>query len=1485
MSLRSVKSFVVMFCVGFPMAGQVITTLAGTNSLGPPDGTPALQASIGPNLVTADPQGNIYFVDQNTLVMKISAQGSVSRFAGNGIRGYSGDGGPAIDASLNGPSGIYADKSGNVFLADTANYRIRKIDSTGIITTIAGNGVDGVSPEGTIAVNASIGETYSVAEDSLGNIYFADSENNRIAKIDIHGLLTTVAGKAKSPGNSGDNGPATAAQLTYPLSVTVDPSNNIVIADTSNNVIRVVNTSGIIKTLAGTGKPGYSGDNGPATSALIYQPWTVSADLNGNILFVDYDNDVIRRIDTKGVITTVAGNAKAGLGTDNVPATSSSLYYPFGVAAEAAGSFLIADFSNNTIRRVSTSGIITTIAGNGFKTISPNGGAASSAILANPTNVAIDLNGNLLVADWNNQLLERVTLANGTIAAIAGIGRAAYTADNVPATSAGLNFPEGITTDRSGNIYLSDTFNERIRKIDANGIITTIAGVGQSGYQGDGGSALKANVSVPQGLRFDPAGNLVFADSNNHVVRSISPQGIITTIAGTGTAGYNRDGVAATQAQLNTPTDVSFDAAGNLYIADSGNHRIRRVDLSKTITTVAGTGTGGFSGDGVATSVQLFTPYGINFDNAGNLMIADRDNSRIRLLTPSGQLKTIAGDGVERLNGDGSLATAASLARPQGVVMDGAGNIFIVDTRNNRIREILAAPATFSASSGPLTFAASSGGPITAAQPLSIAGSVPGLAFTATASTPWIVLSSTVGSLPASITVSVDPSQLSTGTSTGQITIVSPLTAVPSTTVNVIANISAAIAPSLALSTSAVNLSIIRGPQGALESIGTFTILNTGGGTVTATIGNPPVPWLTTSAASALSVTPNSPVDVTVTTNASALASGTYSTQITVSGGSAGSVTLPVTMTIVDARPKIQLSQVGMTFAAVAQGGAPLPQSFGILNSGQGSMPWTANVSTLSGGAGWLSIDQTNGTVATPVSGVSTVNVTVNPSGLAAGDYYGQVQIKVQGADNSPQIVSVVLNVAAAGTHLGPAVSPTALTFVGSAASAPGSQIVMLGNLGASPLTFQSTLTTDTPGTPWLQYAPVSATVSPGQPAKISVQTNFTNLPAGVHNGSLTFVFSDGSVRTVSILTVVSTGGGGGSSPSRLQPLASTSCSASLQIQPTTLTDPTTSVPLTQPATMQAKVVDNCGSPFNSGSVSVTFSNGDPQVNLTSVGNGNWSGNWQPRNGAQQQVKLSYLAIGVQGITATGGTTTLTVTLTSGAATPLTAGVANSASGAGAFISPGGLVSIYGQDLATSTGGGGAAPFPTQVNGTQVLMGGQPLPLRYVGLGQVNAQVPFGLATNTQQQLVVQRGTTLSVPQDVVVASAQPGIYTQDASGSGPGIIVDATQSYQLVTVQTPASAGDVLVIYCNGLGAVIPALPTGTPAPLAGPLSYTANTVAITIGGVPASVAFAGMAPGYPDLYQVNTTLPAGIPSGTQVPVVLTVAGQTSPPVTISVR
>jgi hypothetical protein len=531
------------------------------------------------------------------------------------------------------------------------------------------------------------------------------------------------------------------------------------------------------------------------------------------------------------------------------------------------------------------------------------------------------------------------------------------------------------------------------------------------------------------------------------------------------------------------------------------NNRVRRVALDITMTTVAGTGKGGFTGDGTAVSAGLFTPTGINFDYNGNLLIADRDNNRIRLMTPSGQLQTIAGDGLERLAGDGSLATTASLARPEGVVMDGAGNIFIADSRNDHIREILGAKATFDVTGGPLTFSPSSGGPVTSSQPLSIAGSIPGLAFTASASDPWISISSTSGSMPASISVSVDPAQLPAGTSTGHVTFVALLTAIPSVTVNVTANVSAALPPSLTISTSAVSLSIIRGPSGTTEATGHFSIRNTGGGTVQAVVRTPPVPWLETNALSAITVGPNAPVDVALTTISASLSSGaTYVTQVVVDGGAAGAITLPVTCTVVSARPKILLSQTGMTFAAVAQGGAPASQSFGILNSGQGAMTWTAIGSTLAGGA-WLSIDQTGGTVANPLSDVSTVNVSVNPAGLATGDYYGQIQVRAQGADNSPQIITVVLNILPVGMKLGPQLTPTALTFVGSVGSTPGSQAVTIGNSTGTALTFQSALTTDLPGSTWLQYAPVSATVSPASPSTYRSRRIIKNLSPGVQHG------------------------------------------------------------------------------------------------------------------------------------------------------------------------------------------------------------------------------------------------------------------------------------------------------------------------------------------------------------------------------------------------
>ena len=1463
------------------LGAQVITTIAGTSSIGPPDGTPALQAPVGPNLLTEDPQGNIYFLDQNTLIMKISPQGLVSRFAGNGILGYSGDGGPAVDASLNRPEGVFADKAGNVFITDARNFRIRKIDSNGIITTVAGNGTQGQSPDGTVAVNASIDVPIMLAVDAAGALYFTETGTSRVKKVSTQGILTTIAGTGQS-GYSGDNGPAIAAKLNGPIGVAVDGAGGVIIADSSNYVIRRVDLSGIIRTIAGNGQYGFGGDNATATSATLGKPWTVTVDAAGNILFVDYDNARIRRIDSKGIIATVAGNGQIGLGADNIPAVNSPLYYPFGVWPEPSGSFVIADFSNNVIRRVSSAGIITTIAGNGSKITTQRGGFAGSAIFDVAIRATLEPSGNLLVLDWVNHYLDRINLTNGTISAVAGIGRAAYNGDNIAAANSALNFPEGVTTDRSGNIYIADSFNHRIRKVDSNGIITTIAGAGRSGYSGDNGPAPAALLSVPQGLRFDAAGNLVFADSNNNAVRLITPQGIIRTIAGAGPdkAGYNGDNIPAAQAQLNLPSDVAFDSAGNLYIADSRNHRVRRIS-NNIITTVAGTGTGGFSGDGLATSVQLFSPNGLNFDGKGNLLIADQDNNRIRLMTPAGQLTTIVGDGQPRWAGDGGLAINASVQQPQGVVADAAGNIFIADSRNNRVREVLATPPAFSVSGGPLSFTAAAAGAPTSAQPLSLSSSIPGLSFSATGD-PWIKISPSAAVMPTSISISVDPSQLPAGTSRGTLMIQSPL-AVPSiVTIPVTAVISAPAAPVLTLSTSAIQLSIVRGAGGSAEASGHFGIQNTGGGALNATVSPPQVPWLQLSTSTPVSVTPSAPADIALSTASASLASGTYSTQLMVSSDTAGSATLSVTLTVVDARPKILLSQTGLTFTAVAQGSSPLPQSVGILNIGQGTMTWSATAAPLVSGQSWLSIDQNSGTVNAPFTDLSLLNVSINPAGLTAGNYYGQVQFTAAGADNSPQSISVVLNVLPPGSNAGPELRPSGVVFVGAVGSSPGAQTVLIGNSTANALAYASGSTTLPPGANWLQYTPANATVNPGQPAKLVVQADFTSLTPGVQRGVITFIFGDGSIRTLSVLTVVPSPASGLTAKDGSR--ASGGCSpSSLVVQPTSLNDPSSSVTLSQPASLLAKVVDNCGSPITKGTVVVSFSNQDHQLNLFHMGSGTWSGTWQPVHGSQPQVQLSYDAFIGLGTTLLAGHAGLTVGLKSGTPTPVTAAAVNAASYEGSFVSPGGYISIFGAEMAGAAIPSSTVPLPTQVNGTQVLMGGVPLPLNYVAASQINAQVPFNLTVNSSQQLVVLRGSTVSVPQDVVVAAAQPAVYTKDQSGTGEGVIVDVNNV--LIGSGNPAKAGDTVVVYCNGLGAVTPPVPTGSAAPVAGPVSQTVNTLTATIGGVPARVDFAGLTPGFPGLYQVNMVVPPGVASGNQVPVILSIAGQSSPPVTVAIQ
>jgi sugar lactone lactonase YvrE len=338
--------------------------------------------------------------------------GTISTVAGNGTNAFSGDGGPAINASLYQPQGVTVDRFGNVFIADQNNQRIRKASADGIITTVAGNGMSAFSGDGGTATNASLANPEGITLDQSGNVFIADLSNNRIRRVNTNGVISTVAGNA-SYGYNGDGGAATQTSLWQPFGVAVDPSGNVFIGDTADNRVRKVDTNGIITTVAGNGTRAYSGDGGPATNAGLNLPAGVALDAAGNLFIADQDNQRIRKIDTNGFITTVAGNGTNAYSGDGGAATNASLNFPGGVTADAVGNLFIADTDNNRIRRVNTNGIITTVAGNSMYGYSGDGGVPTNASLFGPLGVAVDASGNLFIGDTFNARVRKVTEMQG----------------------------------------------------------------------------------------------------------------------------------------------------------------------------------------------------------------------------------------------------------------------------------------------------------------------------------------------------------------------------------------------------------------------------------------------------------------------------------------------------------------------------------------------------------------------------------------------------------------------------------------------------------------------------------------------------------------------------------------------------------------------------------------------------------------------------------------------------------------------------------------------------------------------------------------------------------------------------------------------------------------------------------------------------------------------------------------------------------------
>ncbi len=543
-----------------------------------------------------------------------------------------------------------------------------------IITTVAGGNLF----NNLQATNTILNSPAGVATDTNGNLFIVDTINNVVRKVTTNGVAKIIAGTGVG-WLYGDGGAATNANFYFPNAVTVSSSGNVYISDNGNNCIRKVDTNGVITRVAGNGTNGFTGDGGVATNARISSPLGLCLDTAGNLFFADSLNNRIRKVATTGTITTVAGGGNGG---DGGPATSAALGSPSGVVVDSSGNMFIADTGNSRIRKVNTSGTISTVVGTGTAGYSGDGGAATSAKINSPDGVAFDKFGNLLIVDTSNHCIRKLT--NSIITTVAGSGTNGFFGDGGLATNANLSQPQNVSVDTNGNLFIADYGNSRIRKVGTNGIITTVAGH----ILNDGDYATDATLGFAYGSAIDALGNIYIADTYNNRIRKVGVNGIITTVVGNGIPTYSGDGGLATNASLKSPQGVALDAAGNLFVADSSNSRIRKVDTNGIISTVAGTGAFGFSGDGGAATNAKIRANGVTVDAAGNLFIAEVLNGRIRKVDTNGIITTVAGNGSFGSSGDGGAATSAGLAFPYGTAVSSSGNLFIADGINSRVRKV-----------------------------------------------------------------------------------------------------------------------------------------------------------------------------------------------------------------------------------------------------------------------------------------------------------------------------------------------------------------------------------------------------------------------------------------------------------------------------------------------------------------------------------------------------------------------------------------------------------------------------------------------------------------------------------------------------------------------------------------------------------------------------------------------------------------------------
>jgi len=589
--------------------------------------------------------------------------------------------GTGAAAEFYNPSGLAMDSSGNIYVADSTDQTIRMITPGGVVTTVAGTAYIAGYTDAT-GTSAQFNDPQSIAVDSSGNLYVADEGNNVIRKITMPaGTVSTFAGTGVAGYN---DGAGNVAQFNSPAGIAVDKLNAVYVADESNDVIRKITTSGVVSTIAGTAGTAGSTDGAALSTALFNSPTGVAVDKNLVVYVADWLNTDIRKV-SAGVVSTIAGSVGSYGQTDGTGAAA-QFNGPVALSVDSTATNLyVADFGNSSVRQVViATGVVTTLAGSTSGFYGFANGTGTASLFLNTAATVVDLtNSNVYVADYENNLIRKITIPGAVVSNFAGnLGGRGYVDANGP--SAEFSDPHGVANDAAGNIYVADTYNNVIRKIDTSGNVTTLAGNGEPGYIDATGTSAQFN--TPINAAVDSTGNVYVADFGNLVIRKITPGGVVSTFAGSGSFG-STDGTG-TAASFGNPTGVATDPSNNVYVADYDNDTIRQITPAGVVTTIAGTTGVAGSADGTGIAATFYGPRDVACDAAGNVYVTDRQNDTIRKITMPGATVTTLAGGVGNAGYLDGTGTGALFNRPSGLAVDSSNNVYVADYRNHVIRQI-----------------------------------------------------------------------------------------------------------------------------------------------------------------------------------------------------------------------------------------------------------------------------------------------------------------------------------------------------------------------------------------------------------------------------------------------------------------------------------------------------------------------------------------------------------------------------------------------------------------------------------------------------------------------------------------------------------------------------------------------------------------------------------------------------------------------------